>query len=197
MTTKYDAIVVGAGPAGTTAARQLATAGAKVLLLDRAKFPRDKPCGGGITFRADEASGINLVPVTEREIYGVRVSIDMGRRFHRTSSKLLARMTQRSKLDEYVAEHAVCAGAEFRDGLAVRSLEIDGNTVRAHANGDVYEARVLVGADGVNGQASQMLGLKPASEWAVAFEANYPADDAMMERWKQVIALDLAGIPGG
>src|SRR6266446_8779065 len=101
MTTKYDAIVVGAGPAGSTAARELAAAGAKVLLLDRAKFPRDKPCGGGITFRADEAAGIDLAPVTEREIYGVRVSIDMGRRFDRTSGKLLARMTQRSKLDQY------------------------------------------------------------------------------------------------
>jgi len=197
MTTKYDAIVVGAGPAGTTAARELASAGAKVLLLDRAKFPRDKPCGGGITFRADEASGIDLAPVTEREIYGVRVSIDMGRRFDRTSDKLLARMTQRSRLDEYLAEQAVCAGVEFRDSVAVRSLEVDSTTVRAYANGDVYEARVLVGADGVNGQASRTLGLEPASECAVAFEANYPADDAMMERWKQFIALDLAGIPGG
>src|SRR5438874_7579906 len=126
MTNKYDAIVVGAGPAGSTAARELATGGAKVLLLDRAKFPRDKPCGGGITFRADEASAIDLAPVTEREIYGVRVSIDMGRRFDRTSDKLLARMTQRSRLDEYLAEQAVCAGAEFRASVTVRSLELAG-----------------------------------------------------------------------
>ena len=85
MTDSYDAIVVGAGPAGSTAARTLAEGGARVLVLDRARFPRDKPCGGGITFRADEAAGIDLSPVTEREIFGVRVSVKLGRRFERTS----------------------------------------------------------------------------------------------------------------
>jgi flavin-dependent dehydrogenase len=45
---RCDAIVAGAGPAGSTAARILAREGASVLLLDRARFPRDKPCGGGV-----------------------------------------------------------------------------------------------------------------------------------------------------
>jgi len=68
MTQKYDAIVVGAGPAGSMAARLLARAGAKVLLADKTKFPRDKPCGGGLTFRADSANDLDFAPVTEREI---------------------------------------------------------------------------------------------------------------------------------
>ena len=110
MSERYDAIVLGAGPAGSTAARHLARSGARVLLLDKAKFPRDKPCGGGVTFRADEANDLDLSPVTEREIYGVRVSAAMGRRFDRTSPRLLARMTQRSKLDLFLVEQAACAG---------------------------------------------------------------------------------------
>jgi len=49
---RFDAIVVGAGPAGSTTAYRLARAGARVLLVDKARFPRDKPCGGGLTLRA-------------------------------------------------------------------------------------------------------------------------------------------------
>ena len=197
MTKRYDAIVLGAGPAGSTAARHLARSGARVLLLDKAKFPRDKPCGGGVTFRADEANDLDLSPVTEREIYGVRVSAAMGRRFDRTSPRLLARMTQRSKLDLFLVEQAASAGAEFRDGAPVRAIETDAGDVRVRSNGDVYEARLLIGSDGVNGMSAKAMGLQPAGEHAVALEANYPADARVMADWERYIALDLGGIPGG
>jgi geranylgeranyl reductase family protein len=197
MSDRYDAIVLGAGPAGSTAARLMARSGARVLLVDKAKFPRDKPCGGGVTFRADEANDLDLSPVTEREIYGVRVSAAMGRRFDRTSPTLLARMTQRSKLDHFLAQQAACAGADFRDGLPVGAIEIEDGGVRVRANGDTYQARVLVGADGVNGSSARALGLAPTNEHAVALEANYPANAQEMERWQRFIALDLGGIPGG
>ena len=197
MSERYDAIVLGAGPAGSTAARHLARSGARVLLLDKAKFPRDKPCGGGVTFRADEANDLDLSPVTEREIYGVRVSAAMGRRFDRTSPRLLARMTQRSKLDHFLVEQAACAGAEFRDGAPVRAIETDAGGVCVRSNGDTYEARLLIGSDGVNGMSAKAMGLQPAGEHAVALEANYPADARVMADWERYIALDLGGIPGG
>lgn len=197
MTTHYDVIVAGAGPAGSTAARHLARAGARVLMLDRAQFPREKPCGGGVTFRADTENDLDLAPVTEREIYGVRVSADMSRMFDRNSPTLLARMTQRSRLDAYLAEQAACAGADFRDGSTIREITLDERGVQVRANGDTYESRVLIGADGVNGQTATALGLSPTGEHAVAFEANYPLNDALAERWERMIALDLGGIPGG
>ncbi|HZP58035.1 MAG TPA: geranylgeranyl reductase family protein [Dehalococcoidia bacterium] len=197
MTARYDAIVIGAGPAGSTAARVLAAGGARVLVLDRARFPRDKPCGGGVTFRADREAGVDLAPVTEREVYGVRVSVDLGRRFERTSSSLLARMTQRARLDHYLLGQAAAAGAEVRDGCAVTSIALEGRGATVEAGGGRFEAPVLVGADGVNGQSAKAAGLAPAFEHAVAFEANYPADAALMSRWERFIALDLAGIPGG
>ena len=64
----YDAIVVGAGPAGSTCAYRLAEAGASVLLLDRASFPRDKPCGGGVTLRALKALPVAIDPVVEEVV---------------------------------------------------------------------------------------------------------------------------------
>lgn len=52
MKTNWDVIIAGAGPAGAMAAMRLAAAGVVVLALDRARFPRDKPCGGGLTPKA-------------------------------------------------------------------------------------------------------------------------------------------------
>jgi geranylgeranyl reductase family protein len=166
-------------------------------MLDRAIFPRDKPCGGGVTFRADIASGIDLSPVTEREIYGVRVSADLGNPFERRSPHLLARMTQRSRLDEFLVQGAAEAGSEFRDGQPIREITTDGYVVRVRANGDAYSANILIGADGVNGAVAKTIGLRPSGEHAVAFEANYPATGSLAHRWESMIALDLGGIPGG
>ncbi|HLM33697.1 MAG TPA: FAD-dependent oxidoreductase, partial [Gaiellaceae bacterium] len=65
---RYDCVVVGAGPAGSTTAYRLAQAGVSVLLLDRARFPRDKPCGGGLTGRAARLLPFSIDPVVEEVV---------------------------------------------------------------------------------------------------------------------------------
>jgi geranylgeranyl reductase family protein len=201
----YDAIVAGAGPAGSTAARLLAQRGARVLLLDRARFPRDKPCGGGVTLAAARELALDLCPVVERTVNKVQVSLRMGSSFTRSSPEPLCYMTQRCRLDAYLAEQAVAAGADFRDGLAVREMDIEDRGVVVHADpstalragGDAYRARALVGADGANGIVAKAAGLRPTADAAVALEGNIPASDELIERWGKSIAIDLGGTPGG
>ena len=65
---RFDVVVAGAGPAGSITALQLARAGARVLLVDKARFPRDKPCGGGLTGRALKQLPIDPSPVVERDV---------------------------------------------------------------------------------------------------------------------------------
>ncbi len=78
----FDVLVVGAGPAGSTAALCLARSGAKVLLVDKALFPRDKPCGGGLTGRALRHLPCDVTPVVERVVdrmvlrAGYRTTVD-------------------------------------------------------------------------------------------------------------------------
>src|SRR3990170_5272833 len=124
---RYDAIVAGAGPAGSTAARILAREGASVLLLDRARFPRDKPCGGGVTLRAAACQDLDLSPVVERTVMGARFSLRLGKAFDRRYEGPLAYMTQRCRLDAFLAEAAVAAGATFQDGEPVRTVEVSPN----------------------------------------------------------------------
>jgi geranylgeranyl reductase family protein len=193
----YDLIVVGAGPAGSTFAREMAGQGARVLLLDRARFPRDKPCGGGVTLRAARLLALDLTPVVERTIFRAYVSLHHGPGFTRAYQEPLSYMTQRCRLDAFLAERAAEAGADFRDGVRVRGIEVEGGSVRVRVEGDLFQARALVGADGAYGVVAPALGLSPCSEAAVALEGNLPCADSVLDGWRDLLALELGSLPGG
>lgn len=196
----FDLIVVGAGPAGSTTAREAAAAGASVLLLDRAEFPRDKPCGGGVNVRAAKLLPFDLAPVVERTVSGLSVSFNLGRDFRRRSSEPLCYMTQRSRLDAYLVEQATSAGACLRDGETVRSVEIGdacARDVTVRTRGAKYTGRALVGADGANGIVARATGLSGGRELAVALEGNVACANGVPGAWRETIAMDLGLIPGG
>lgn len=194
----YDVIVAGAGPGGSTAARLLAAEGAGVLLLDKQKFPRDKPCGGGVTLRAAAVPGLDLSPVIEQTVYGVRFSLRMGPGFERRFDKPLTYLTQRRRLDTFLAERAMEAGVDFHDNEPVREIEVDRSaavTVRTSASS--YSATFLIGADGANGVIGKATGLRPNAEEAVAFEGNVPAKGRLLDEWREFVAMDLGDTAGG
>ena len=198
----YDVIVAGAGPAGSMAARLLAERGARVLMLDKQRFPRDKPCGGGVTLRAAALQNVDLSPVIERTIQGVRFTLRLGEAFERRFEGPLSYMTQRSRLDAHLAERAAEAGAEFHDGVALREIDAAFNETSAFSRtirteSDTYTARVLIGADGANGLVGRTLGLRTDYEEAVALEGNVPYTPDIEADWRDVVGLDLGGMAGG
>ena len=130
---RYDAIVVGAGPAGSTAAYRLAGAGAGVLLVDRARFPRDKPCGGGVTGRAARLLPFSIEPVVEHVVSAVDLRLRYRKSLARGNGAPLVYMTQRKRLDHFLVQKAVEAGAELREGVKVNDLEIRADGVAVEA----------------------------------------------------------------
>src|SRR5437773_2560530 len=114
-----DVIVVGAGPGGSTAAREMAVRGASVLLLDRAKFPRDKPCGGAVSLRSIALLPFDIAPVVEHVVTGVIFEDPEGDTASHDFGSPLAYLTQRRRLDAFLVERAQDAGVEFRDGQVV------------------------------------------------------------------------------
>ena len=193
----YDAIVVGAGPAGSTLARALARSGVRVLLLDRASFPRDKPCGGGVSLRAASRLGLDLSSVTEQTIFDVRVSYRLGKAFRHHYPQPLVYMTQRCRLDAFLAEQAAAAGVEFHDGEPVRAVEVGDHRITVQTERGAYTARALAGADGVNGIVGRSTGTAPRADLALALEGNVPFPQAEPRRWQGTLALNLGGLPGG
>ncbi len=174
-----DVIVAGAGPAGAVAARTLAAAGLDVRLVDRAAFPRNKPCGGGISVR-----GLRRFPWLERALDGVDVhriatlhlegpeqsTLDLTTA---TPSVLLVR---RVEFDHALVREAERAGARVLERFEITqaAADADGVTLQAR-DGRRVSAPFVVAADGVHSVIAKRLGVN--ARWP----ANALAIDMMEE----------------
>lgn len=152
-----DAIVVGAGPAGCAAAYDLAAAGRRVLLLDRALFPRPKACAGGLTRKSLLALRYSVAPVTRRSISAIVVEKRAGETATLSSRTAVCAMTVRQELDEYCLKQTLAAGARFARIGAILGLEEGARGVALRTDGQTYRARFLIGADGVHSRVRQLL----------------------------------------
>ena len=190
---RFDAIVVGAGPAGSATAIRLARGGASVLLADRVPFPRDKPCGGGLTGRAVRELPVDVTPVVEDVVHTFEVRLGYRRRFERSSEAALVLMTRRRRLDAFLAEQAAAAGAVFRDGVTVEGLTVGPDGATLHIGGTAVHGRVIVGADGVNGRIARDAGLGGGILYGIALEGNGPLLDGRSGR----ATVELGVVPGG
>jgi geranylgeranyl reductase family protein len=185
-----DIVVIGAGPAGSLASYHLATAGARVLLVDKADFPREKPCGGGVTGRAAKLLPFSIEPVVEHVVDRMRCRLQYkGKGFERCARAPLVYMTQRKRLDHFLLEQAAAAGADARTGVKVADVRDGGLTV----DGQEIAARIVVGADGCNGTTARALGLADDVTHSIALEANVPYNDC----FARAMVFEIAAVRGG
>lgn len=193
---RFDAIVVGAGPAGSTAARELAASGARVLLLDRATFPRYKACGGGIPLRTERLLPFPIDSVVEDSVSLLDVAFRGRHRFVRDSGAPFAHMVMREAFDALLLDQALHAGAEFRPGTTVRALETNGS-VRVLAEGFEAEASHLICADGAHSPVGKMAGLGAGIAECAAWEVEVQAPTAKLGSYRSTALIDLGYNPWG
>jgi flavin-dependent dehydrogenase len=165
--TPWDAVVVGGGPAGSATAARMAAAGLRVMVLDRATFPRPKPCGECLSPAAVEALG--RLGVLDR-VLGAGAAPVKGWRIHageaapfegRFPAERPGLALSRDRLDALLLNHARESGAEVRPEARVVELERDGGRIAGVrlVTGEVVRARVVVGADGLRSVVVRRLGL--------------------------------------
>src|SRR5204863_4272928 len=188
---RFDVLVVGGGPAGSATAYHLVKRGLSVLLVDKATFPRDKPCGGGLTTRAFRRCPVDPTPVVEEQVDVVELRFRYRDLVERTSRAPWIWMTQRRRLDAFLLDAARSQGVEVREGAHV---ELNGGV---RVDGRPVEAAAVVGADGANGVTARALGLGREIVHGVALEGNVPYGRVVRERYARRAVVELAGIPGG
>jgi geranylgeranyl reductase family protein len=186
--------VIGAGPAGSVTAYRLARQGVSVALLDRARFPRDKPCGGGLTIRAARLLPFSIRPVVEDIVDTIELGLRYRLRFERRRSRPLVLMTQRRLLDTFLAEQAADAGADFRSGVRVTGIDAGARGVTVAVGRGRLQAEIVVGADGANGITGRSLGLCRRPSYGVALEGNLPAQT---DQYRGRIVFELEVLRGG
>ncbi|UZJ24460.1 geranylgeranyl reductase family protein [Rhodococcus antarcticus] len=193
MNVPWDVVVVGSGPAGASAARVSAEAGARTLLLDRATHPRYKTCGGGIIGPSLAAlpAGFDL---PERDVI-TRVSFTVDGRRPRTrrARTPVFRMVDRAELDAALTTAAVAAGAELRESTTVTALaEVDDVVVLTTSSGPVH-ARAVVGADGSASRIGAHVGVRLAQ---VDLGLEVELRPVSMVGWTGRVHLDWGSLPG-
>ena len=147
-----EVLIIGAGPAGTTAARFLAKAGIDVIILEKDKFPRDKPCGGALTVRIFERFEYLSPEQTESVVHGgylyapnliSKVKIE-------DPERPVGYMVLRKNFDNLLVEKAKESGAKLIENAKIENFEILSEEVKVILqDGTRISAKILLGADGV------------------------------------------------
>jgi len=157
---KYDVVVVGAGPAGATAAKYLAERKISVLLLDAETFPREKPCGGGLPTRVQKRFPY-IEPLIDSISYGsITYSSSLRYKLTLMRERPLIMMVLRKPFDQGLVSLACKAGATLQEKRTVIDVSVRQNDVRVMLqDGETIEAQAVIGCDGMRSVVAEKTNL--------------------------------------
>ncbi len=193
----YDAIVVGAGPAGSILAYLLGKSGLRVLLLEKANLPRYKTCGGGLTYKAIRDLPFDVRPTVEVEAAGGIVTFH-GQQWLRTEvEQPFAWLVMRDRFDHFLVQQAVNAGVQLLDGVEVIGVEEEPHCILVRTRRGAFRATLLAGADGVNSVIASLAGLLLHRQVGLALEAEVSVPVVDLETQGNFATFDFGALPHG
>jgi geranylgeranyl reductase family protein len=183
----YDVVIVGGGPAGSTAAKFLAERKRTVLLIDKAKFPREKPCGGGLTAKVlTEFPYVKHNDLIESYTYGGYVyAKDMSNRVEIKKDTPVMATVLRKTFDAGLVKLAVDQGCTLLEGRKVVDITFSKDHVKTTVDtGECIESKVVIGADGIWSITRKKAGLDPIKNtFAVSLFNEYKMDEQLIDQY--------------
>jgi len=193
----YDAVVVGAGPAGAQLAYLLARAGRRVAVLDKQRFPRDKVCGGGLSRKSIALLDFEVAPLVERWIRGARLTYRNERSVSKDIDPPAGCTVLRSEFDQALLTRACDTGAHFFAETAFLDVRLRRSVAVVATSRGEFVARRVYAADGVGSAVRAKVFGRRLVEYVPALEALVRAPPAVLERLGERAVFDFAGMPGG
>ncbi|MEO1672882.1 MAG: geranylgeranyl reductase family protein [Cyanobacteria bacterium J06631_2] len=191
----FDCIIVGAGPAGGSAAYHLAKQGHSVLVLEKANFPRDKSCGGGISPAIAQWFDFDFAPVIQNHVSQVKYTFKMADPAEvKLQGVTPMWMVGRSQFDNFLIEQATDKGAEFKSGVEVIGASLEGETWQVQTSEGTFAGKYLIAADGANSTVAKLLGMEDTSTIAAA-SLQVPGE--LSDRRKQTAFFDFGSLKNG
>ncbi|NEO41414.1 MAG: geranylgeranyl reductase family protein [Moorea sp. SIOASIH] len=168
----FDCIIVGAGPAGGTAAYHLAKGGKSVVVLEKESLPRYKACSGAVSPQVQQWFDFDFTPAISLKAESVRYTWKMDDPVEvKLDTQEPVWMVQRDVFDHYLIQQAQKQGAEIRDNTAVTGVEFKGDHWQVNTVNGTVEGRYVIAADGATGPMAKWLGFKERkSRLALALE---------------------------
>ena len=192
---KYDVIIVGGGPGGSSAAFRLTHAGAHVLVLDKARFPRYKTCGGAVPQSILKHLPFDFDPIVSAQVANVHYNLAGRSQVCIPIADRPVKMFMRDKFDAYLAHQC---GAEVRDGCTVREVTEETQGIRiVTERGEVIHAQYLVGANGAKSVVARQLELPRARRPGGAIEVEATVSSHLLERYAHAALFEFGAVPNG
>jgi geranylgeranyl reductase family protein len=171
--------IVGAGPAGASAALALSGRGLRVGIVEKAVPPRYKTCGGGVLSRAAALLPLDIRSAVERECMAAEmVHHDPGLRFVCHRDRPIVSMVMRDRFDHLITQAAQSGGAQLFAGTTVLDVTLGADHTTLVTSAGEIRARFVIAADGANSVIArktgrpELRGVVPALECEVKFPAD-------------------------
>ncbi|WP_127846353.1 geranylgeranyl reductase family protein [Psychroflexus aestuariivivens] len=197
MNPQFDVVIIGSGPAGASAAFELAESNLKVAIIEKEKLPRYKTCGGGLVYRGRRHLPFEISEAVEREFFDVDIRFDAKKLAFKTKrDRPIISMIMRDDFDHLITKKAEKLGVTIFEEEQLLALEL-GEIAKLKTSRREITTKFVIAADGALSPTSKMAGWQETRMMCPALEYEIKVPEADFESLSTSARFDIDVVPYG